>query len=89
MEPPSGFQMNQVWYLKKEAQNVPSGQQQPVALHPVLEPIATLSRSTFEQENDEDGPFGASNWTGDVMSTVVEEKPRQKTRYPMGLSTGI
>lgn len=89
MEPPSGFQMNQVWYLKKEAQNVPSGQQQPVAFHPVLEPIATLSRSTFEQENDEDGPFRASNRTGDVMSTVVEEKPRQKTRYPMGLSTGI
>ncbi|KAI9236570.1 MAG: hypothetical protein BYD32DRAFT_418476, partial [Podila humilis] len=58
--------------------------------HSLTEPITTSSRSsTFEQEKDIDRPSRTYSEDDEVMSTSVEEKPKQKTRYPMGLSTGI
>ncbi|KAI9238572.1 MAG: hypothetical protein BYD32DRAFT_413340, partial [Podila humilis] len=58
--------------------------------HSLTEPITTSSRSsTFEQEKDIDRPSRTYSEDDEVMGTGVEEKPKQKTRYPMGLSTDI
>lgn len=95
---PKGFQMSQVWYLKKNVQGKLCDQQEFASLELIIKPIAVLSRPlTSMEDKGGDKHSGTEDWDAGVidqtaaseMPIVKRKKLKRKSHYPMGLSLGI
>lgn len=97
-EVPNGFQMSQVWFLKKNMCDALPDQGPSATLDPIPEPTAAASSRPLAAVDgkDSDGHSTSDSWDAPVIDrpstaelrNVVQGKHRHKTRYPMGLSLG-